>query len=165
MSNNKINNLVILPFGQHPDPQKDKTYSNWEPVYSYDSKINNLILTNEMRNTQEEINAYLDGTRIYDILDKYTGINSNNFADIPELNKKSGMYVDITNLPDNLHDLHKLSQKAKEQLNVINNMNNEIKNIDQKDINQNSQVASNTETQKSNKALSENNKETIKGDK
>ena len=162
---NKNTNLVILPFGEHPEPQKQINYSCWEPVYNYDSTIKNLVLTKEQRNTQEEINAYLDGTRIYDILDKYVGVSSNNFADIPELNKKSGMYVDITNLPDNLHDLHKLSQKAKEQLNVINSANNETQTVNQKDINQNSQVASNTETQKSNKAVSETNKETIKGDK
>lgn len=162
---NKNTSLVILPFGQHPEPQKEIQYSSWEPVYMYDSTIKNLILTKETRNTQEEINAYLDGTRIYDILDKYVGVSSNNFVDIPELNQKSGMYVDIADLPDNLHDLHKLSQKAKEQLNVINNVNNESPQNPKNDINQNSQVASNTEKEKSNKAVSETNKETLKGDK
>lgn len=165
MSNNKNTSLVILPFGQHPEPQKEIQYTSWEPVYMYDSTIKNLILTKETRNTQEEINAFLDGTRIYDILDKYTGINSNNFADIPELNKKSGMYVDIADLPDNLHDLHKLSQKAKEQLNVINNPINENEKNIKNDVNQNPSTASNTQTQESNKTSSENNKETIKGDK
>lgn len=162
---NKNTSLVILPFGQHPEPQKEIQYSSWEPVYMYDSTIKNLILTKETRNTQEEINAYLDGTRIYDILDKYVGVSSNNFADIPELNKKSGMYVDIADLPDNLHDLHKLSQKAKEQLNVINNPINENPESIKNDIVQDSQNAPNTEKKKSDQTVQENNKETIKGDK
>lgn len=155
---------IYFPFGEHPDPQKEVVYSNWEPVYKYDAKLNNIVLTDEMRNTQEEINAYLDGTRIYDILDKYAGINSDNFATIPELNKKSGMYVDISDLPTNIHDLQKISIAANEKLKELENAYNP-QDLTKNNINENSENIGENQNQKINKENSNDSGQIIKEDK
>lgn len=119
-NNNKRNEFIpfFLPYGQHPEPTPIE-YSEIERVFKYDSTTKNIELTDEIRNVQIEIDAFKDGTQIYDILDKYAG--TPDISQIPELNTRIGNYADISDLPDNIHDLQNIIKNASFKLKELNN--------------------------------------------
>lgn len=124
---------IFLPYGEHPESQ-NVPGSEWEPVYKYDAVKDNIFLSDEQKNLQNEIDSYLDGTRIYDILDKYVGISDpEHFSQIPQFNKTNGQYLDITDLPTNLHELKQLGEKVQEKIKELNNVNRVDSSTDQAD--------------------------------
>lgn len=163
---NKKDNQIpfFLPYGNQPKAD-EKEYSNFEPIYKFDSSINNIVLTDETRNIQIEIDAYLDGTRIYDILDKYLGVQSvENLSSIQELNVRQGHYMDISELPTNLHELKQLGEKISakiQELNTNDRVNFENSN---KDISNGSELNNSESTKKEFKASQKNTKENEKGE-
>lgn len=144
--NNKENPFIVLQQWVDIPPLATNDSDEWESVYKYDSKKNDIYLTEEKRHIQQEIDAYLPGTQIYDILDRFAGINSmdpQQFGQIPQLNIKNGQFADISDLPDNIHDLQNLSALAAKKLQEL--QNNEINTDNSKN---DSQVDQQDPTQK-----------------
>lgn len=135
-------NKFFVPFQEEPE-SKPKQWSEFEDILEYDSKIDNIIYTGEKKNIQVAIDSYKDQTLIYNILDKYIGIGNNpeTLANIPELQKREGQYMDISQLPKNIHELKKLSKLAQKQIAKLEKEQQETNNVN-----------SNSET----KTLSEN---------
>ena len=142
--NNKIK--FFVPFTNEPE-SKPKEWSEFEEVWEFDSIKNNIINTGEKKNIQVAIDSYKDQTLIYNILDKYIGIGNDPqmLNNIPELQKREGQYMDISQLPKNIHELKKLSELAQKQIAQLEKEQQEINNADQL-INTQNQTLSVNET-------------------
>ncbi len=150
---NELNIPFFVPYGQHPNPEPIE-YSAIERVFKYDASKKNIVLTDEIRNVQIEINAFKDGTQIYDILDKYAG--TPDISQIPELNTRIGNYADISELPNNIHDLQNIIKNASFKLKELNNADiNKINEINSENKNENSQQKTEQKTQEKGEKLNE----------
>ena len=119
-------NKFFVPFQEEPKSQP-KQWSEFEDILEYDSKVDNIVYTGEQKNIQVSIDSYKDQTLIYNILDKYIGVsNPDILSAIPELNKREGQYIDIANLPKNIHELKKLSELAQKQIDKLQQENNNV---------------------------------------
>lgn len=147
-----------VPFVEEPE-SKPIEWSEFEDILEFDSKTNNVIYTGEKRNLQVEIDSYKDQCLLYNILDKYAGINSHPemLSEIPELNKKEGFYADLSNLPKNIHDLKKLSESVQKQLKELQQL--------EKEKSENVQDNTEIESLKDNEKNIQNIKETKQTDK
>ena len=123
-------NKFFVPFQDEPKIEP-KEWSEFEDILEYDSKIDNIIYTGEKKNIQVAIDSYKDQTLIYNILDKYIGIGTNpeTLANIPELNKREGQYINVADLPKNIHELKKLSELAQKQIKNLQQQQEENKNV------------------------------------
>ena len=120
---------IFTPYGEHPKAN-EIAISEFEDIWEYDSQLGNIVNTGEKRNIQVQIESYKDQTLIYNILDKYIGVKTpEDFKNIPELNKKEGQYMDISNLPKNIHELKKLSELAQKQIKILQQQEKENKNV------------------------------------
>lgn len=144
---------IYQPFINEP-PVNEINISEFEDILEYDSKIDNIINTGAKRNIQIEIDSYKDQTLIYNILDKYIGVGLDNLKDIPELNKRQGQYMDISKLPNNIHDLKKLSLEAQQKLIELEKLelekNNKKEGINNVENNLQNQTLDNNEKNLSN---------------
>ena len=121
-------NKFYVPFQDEPKIEP-KQWSEFEEILEYDSKIDNIVYTGEKKNIQVAIDSYKDQTLIYNILDKYIGIGNSPemLASIPELQKREGQYINVADLPKNIHELKKLSELAQKQIDLLQKQ--EINNV------------------------------------
>lgn len=84
-----------------------------------DEKGNEVFYIEGKTNVYEKIQAYLEETKIENILQRCIDTN-----DISILNKVKGQYMDITNMPTNIMEAH---SKIKEAEDTFNNLPIEIR--------------------------------------
>lgn len=104
-----ISNLKVR-LSQDLSNEVEPIYQEVDP-WTKDEK-GNFITEDEVKlvkigecNLQDKINSYREETNLYSILKNIASGN----ADMSALNKRAGVYADISNLPDNYQALAKMS--------------------------------------------------------
>lgn len=93
-------------------------------TYKYGSRLDkhgNRVIEKKMpKNRYAEIQSYADECNINSILTRYTN------GDTTVLSKKAAMFMDITQIPDNLSDLFNLTTSAKD---LFASLPSDVKNV------------------------------------
>ncbi len=73
-----------------------------------------ILVENGFINIQDYIDSFADDCDLYKILDRVAAS-----GDMSLLNRKEGAYLDISGMPDNIHEASKMSEVANQKVNSL----------------------------------------------
>ena len=114
---------IVLHSKRFPQPTiKTKCDDREEDIYkwAYDDEHKVIRVLTETRPFWKEIQSYKDETGVYNVL----RMLEDRGEDISQLDAShgNGFYGDISEMPDNIHELHQVGEKSKAILEAYNKM-------------------------------------------
>lgn len=114
---------LVLHSKRNPQPLiktkcDDRTEEVWKWAYDENHQIKRVLV--ETRPVWEEIQSYKDETGVYNVLRMLEDRGED--VSVLDANHGKGFYGDVTDMPDDIHQLHKVGEESKAILEAYNKM-------------------------------------------